>query len=284
MGSGHSIACQLAPRSEPALSGSERWLAVLLVAFCGTLGACVGAGSETPTRPAARDRQVVTIERLAPRILPRTDFASPAPVRLIVRNAAPGEIDSKTYESMQRGLGWGAAVGVVSIAEGLAIPGTMFSGGALLGGVVVTIGIAVIVNVERAAQERIVRAVRDSDFERKVANRLQARLETATGAPSDDALEVVVLAYGVVEDKPRDSFCVFADLQVTLRTGATEPYRERVVILPKLRSTDAPVPDCRMRETLADNEGAVIRAALDDYANALPAILARRLPGLPWKR
>lgn len=215
--------------------------------------------------------------------MPRADFVSVAPVRLIVRTAAPGEIDSKTYQSMQRGLGWGAAVGVVSIAEGLTIPGTMFSGAALLGGVVVTIGIAVIVNVERAAQERIVRAVRESDFERRVSKQLLERLETANGAPSDDALEVVVLAYGVVEDKPRDSFCVFADLQVTLRTGASQRYQERVVILPRLRSADAPVPDCRMRETLADKEGAVIRAALDDYANSLPAILARRLPGLPWK-
>lgn len=283
MGSGHSIACQRAPRSERAVRGSDRRLAGLFIALCTALGGCVGAGPETPTRLAARDRQVVPIEYLAPRTLRRADFTSAAPLRLAVRTAAPGEIDSTTYQSMQRGLGWGAAVGVVSIAEGLAIPGTMFSGAALLGGVVVTIGIAVIVNVERAAQERIVRAVRESDFERRVANQLQARLAAASGAPSDDELEIVVLAYGVVEDKPRDSFCVFADLQVTLRAGARERYRERVVILPKLRSADAPVPDCRMRETLADNEGAVIRAALDDYANALPAILARRLPGLPWK-
>lgn len=69
-----------------------------------------------------------------------------------------------------------------------------------------------------------------------------------------------------------------------LHADGVERYRDRLLILPELRSTDAPAPDCRLRDTLAEKEGEVIRAALAGYAAALPAILARRLPGLPWKK
>lgn len=266
-----------------APSGGNKLTAILTTTLAVALGACVSAAPEPAGKPTRGEPPVAPIERTAPQTLAREDFASTAPVRLIVRSATPGEIDSETYQSMQRGLGWGAVVGVVSITEALAIPGTMFSGGALLGGVVVTIGVAAIMGAERAVQERIVRAVRESDFENRLAERLRARLNVASDRASADAtLEVVILSYGVVEDKPRDSFCVFADLRITLHAGAAEPFLGRVAILPNLRSTDAPVPDCRARETIADNEGAVIRAALADYANALPALMARRIPGLPW--
>jgi len=76
---------------------------------------------------------------------------------------------------------------------------------------------------------------------------------------------------------------VFADLEIVLRGSAGEHYRDRVLILPARRSTDAPVPDCRLRDTLADADRTVIQDALADYARAMPAILARRLPGLPWR-
>jgi len=126
--------------------------------------------------------------------------------------------------------------------------------------------------------------VREGDFAARLRAALRPRLETAD--PDADAaatLEVVMLAYGVVEDRPRGTFCVFADLEIVLRGSAGEHYRDRVLILPARRSTDAPVPDCRLRDTLADADRTVIQDALADYARAMPAILARRLPGLPWR-
>jgi len=256
------------------------------------LGAVLAGCATEPTAPAARTAperragsDMPSIQRVAPAILRQELFASTAPVRLVVRAAVPGEVDSETYESMRRGLGWGAVIGVVSITEAVVLPFSMFSGGALLGGVFVTIGAALIMSAEREVQERIVRAVGETNLEARIRVAFRGRLDVAPPDADDvPTLEIVTLTYGVVENKASRQFCVFADMQVMLHVDGVERYRDRLLILPELRSTDTPAPDCRLRDTLAEKEGEVIRAALAGYAAALPAILARRLPGLPWKK
>lgn len=255
-----------------------------IVAFVAGCAAAL-AHDRAAGAPAAQAVAVPpSIEYAAPRILEARDTVAKGAVRLIVRAAAPGEIDSRTSDEIRRGLGAGATIGVIALAEAAVLPFTMFSPGALLGGIVVTIGSAALLSAERAVQERIVRAVQESDFAARLRSAFEARIETAhPEAAAAWTLEVVMLAYGVVEDPPRGTYCVFADVEIVLRDGADERYRDRVLILPARRSPDAPVPDCRLRGTLADSEGTAIRSAFEDYARAMPAILARRLPGLPWR-
>jgi hypothetical protein len=262
-------------------------------AACGGAILALLTGCATPERPAERAPVAPAakvapapppVEYVAPAMLESQHTAAIRAVTLIVRAAAPGEIDSRSFDELQRALGVGAAVGAIGLTEALVLPFSMFSPGVLLGSIVVTIGTAAGLGAERARQERVVRAVREVDFEARLRAAIGPRLETAgPDAGADATLEVVMLAYGVVEDRPRGTYCVFADLEIVLRGNAGEHYRDRVLILPARRSMDAPVPDCRLRGTLADTDRTVIRDALADYARAMPAILARRLPGLPWR-
>ena len=263
-------------------------------AACGGAILTLLAGCATPEHPAERAPVAPTakpvaapspVEYVVPAVLESQHTAAIRAVTLIVRAAAPGEIDSRSFDELQRALGVATAVGVIGVTEALVLPFMMFSPGALLGGIVVSIGSVAGLSAERARQERIVRAVREGDFAARLRAALSSRLETS-GPDADTAaatLEVVMLAYGVVEDRQRGTFCVFADLEIVLRGSAGEHYRDRVLILPARRSTDAPVPDCRLRDTLADADRTVIQDARADYARAMPAILARRLPGLPWR-
>jgi len=224
------------------------------------------------------------IERVPARRLSGAESSVKLAPQLVVRSARPGEIDSRAHEDLQRALGIGMGVGAVAIGEAAVLPFMMFSPGALLGGIVVTIGAASMLSAEQAVQQRLVQAVSSAGFEERIRRALESRLDHAQGAEEADAtLEIVVLAHGVVEDRPRRVFCVFADLAVTLRRGGEEVYADRILILPTRRSVDAPVPDCRLRATLARNEGTLVGEALQDYAAALPSILVRRLPGLPWR-
>ncbi len=262
------------------------WLATVLA------GTTLIAACATPPQPPAPPPAAAPgakplpapVERVAAPVLELQRTSDVRTVELVVRAAAPGEIDSRSFDELRQGLGAAAVVGALGLTEVALLPFSMFSPGVLLGSVVVTVGAAALLSAERAVQERIVRAVNEGDFNARVRDALTPRLaRPAPGAAPDATLEVLTLAHGVVENRPHGMFCVFADLQITLRAAEGERYRERVLILPLRRSADAPVPDCRLRDTLAAADRAVIRDALDDYARAMPAILARRLPGLPWR-
>lgn len=260
-------------------------MACLIVAsLC--LGGCASEGAPAPPAPRepVRGDAARPIEWWVPMVLGKDRLAVSQPIRLTVRALQPGEVDSQAYEASRRALQMAAGGGAAGAVLVTSVPAVMGSAAVLVGGVLVAIGGAAILGAEKRVQDQIVAAVAETPLPQRIRVRLSPQLKLAPdGAGEVPWLEVLTVTFGVVEDKPRGAFCVVSEVLIRLTVDGVERYRDRVLIHPEQRSRDAPAPDCRSREAMAENGGAAIRSALEDQAAALPVLLRRRLPGLPWR-
>jgi hypothetical protein len=214
-----------------------------------------------------------------------SELVETRPIKLVVRATKQGEVDSEWWEAEKKSLqlmAGGGGVGALAITS---VPAVMGSAAILLGGVFVATSGALILGVEKERQDQMVAAVGQTNLPMKIQFVLSHRLHMADERAADaPTLEVLTVSYGVVDSKrQQESFCVVAEMLLRLTVDGVERYTDRVFIYPELRSSDAPYPDCRTREVMAMQQGKVIRTTLEVYAEAMPALLQNRLPGLPWR-
>jgi hypothetical protein len=257
------------------------WLCALGLAACAT-----SSTDQHETHPGKSKEHELpkAIQRVPPKIMPVAEFSETRPIRLIVRSAKPGEVMSEWYESQKKV--WeissvGGAAGALAVAS---VPAVMGSAAILIGGVLVAAGGAMILGIEKHYQDQMVAAVAQTDLPSKIESALVRRLKIANDFTSDvPTVEVLTVTYGLIEQEQPEAVCVVAEMLLIVTVNGIERYKDSILIYPYMRSTDAPVPDCRTREVMAQNQGEVIRTSLDVFANAVPALVKNRLPGLPWQ-
>ena len=262
--------------------------------LCGINCACVIAftGCATSIEPVPKPPRtnkgyeaIRPIQRISPKVLSVSQFIETRPIKLVVRVTKQGEVDSEWWEAEKKTLqlmAGGGGVGALAITS---VPAVMGSAAILLGGVFLATSGALILGVEKERQEQMIAAVGQTNLPMKIQSVLSHRLHVADEQAADaPTLEVLTVSYGVVDSKrQQESFCVVAEMLLRLTVDGVERYTDRVLIYPELRSSDAPYPDCRTREVMAMQQGKVIRTTLEVYAEAMPALLQYRLPGLPWR-
>lgn len=250
------------------------------------LAACATSTDQPKVQPQRNTGPALprAIQRVPPKVLPATEFSETRPIKLIVRSTRPGEVMSEWYESQKKAMEVVTVGGTTGALAVTSVPAVMGSAAILLGGVMLAVGGAMILSVENNEQDQMVAAVAQTDFPSRIQSVLARRLKVADGGTEEvPTVEVLTVAYGVIEQKQQESVCIVAEIVLRVTADGIERYKDSVLIYPDLRSVDAPTPDCRTREVMAANHGEVVRTTLEVFAHAIPALLQKRLPGLPWK-
>lgn len=110
---------------------------------------------------------------------------------------------------------------------------------------------------------------------------LQARL----AGPADPDLQLeLVLAAWLQGTEPGEA-CISLRVRATLKRGGAELWHQDLRLEKLAPSVDSPASfvRCARAERLLEDDAALMRQALADYAAAVPLMLATRLPGLPWR-
>lgn len=241
------------------------------------------SGEQSLPRQAAQDSAAaMKIQRLPPKVLSPSLFSTQDPVHLLVRSATQADLEGIRHESDQEMAASMVVFGAGSVGLGLSVA-PMYGASMVLGGVLVGIGATAIMIVEGGQQNEIELALKQTGFVDMLRQEFVSTLDTSPRADNPITLEVVPLRYGVMEAKGRDELCAAAEIAVTLSTADQALYRDKVLISPYLRSTDAPPPVCLPRRNMAEDSARALRDALAEYAVTIAAIVRQRMAGLPWK-
>jgi len=246
------------------------------------------AGCASPPKPAPKPPPAPSAPQAIERVAVRRYEAPALPaVSLDVRGVREADLASieKMREATRRLTGASVGLSGVSVAEAFLLPG-FFSGSLVAGGLILAPFAIGLNTMERRQHERIVAALEQTDLIEGTRASLAARLP-APASPPAAALEVIVLAYGLVPKyagRPAGQLCLTVMAEIVLTAGGHERYRDAVYLEPFHRSADAPPPVCAHMEDFAAKDGAPVRNAALDAAQVLAAIVRQRTPALPWTR
>ena len=114
-----------------------------------------------------------------------------------------------------------------------------------------------------------------------LTNALQTRL---SGASDPDLHLDLTLATWLQGTEPGEA-CVSLRVRAVLSRSGSELWRQDLRLESVAPSVDSPASQvrCARAERLLEDDAALMRQAMADYAAALPLMLATRLPGLPWR-
>jgi len=194
-----------------------------------------------------------------------------------VRTVSAAELPKDSSGEWMQFFGFGLASG----ALGLAAP-PMFASGLVVGGLLLAPGALIISSMDRRDWEQTANALKSTDFERQLLRATEARAKRSLPAPaasSDTApvlVELVVNAYGLAGSRQK-GVCFIASIDLVATHSGNELLRDRMIIAPFERSTDAPPPQCATMERMAEREGQLVRDTAAIYAEVLAVMAIDRL-------
>jgi|APFre7841882724_1041349.scaffolds.fasta_scaffold83582_2 hypothetical protein len=110
-------------------------------------------------------------------------------------------------------------------------------------------------------------------FPDRLTKAIEQRLPAAPEGKSRELLEVIYFADVYTTGPAADTVCFVVHAQITLQSDGKTLYREIIRIDPRSFSNDIPRPDCTKSP----------EKILNCVDEILPAMIWRRVPGLPWK-
>lgn len=194
-----------------------------------------------------------------------------------VRAVSPAELPKDTSGEWMQFFGFGLASG----ALGLAAP-PMFASGLVVGGLLLAPGALIISSMDRRDWEQTANALKSTDFERQLLRATETRARRSLPAPAASnntapvLVELVVNAYGLAGSRQK-GVCFIASIDLVATHAGNELLRDRMIIAPFERSTDAPPPQCATMERMAEREGQLVRDTAAIYAEVLAVMAIDRL-------
>ena len=203
-----------------------------------------------------------------------------------VRLATESEVYSvPRFVLTKTGAGLGA-LGAGGFALGFVAP-PLYVSSLIVGGVLITGMTAILASDETRAIRTIEGVMSSLDFPALVEEAIKAKFNgSVDGEATGYKLTVLILGYGFTKKYPGagpPELCFTMDAEIVFTEADTEIYRDLVFMEPFIRSEDTPPPPCARMEDLAENEGGLAREMIIEQIAILSAIVAHRLPALPWK-
>jgi len=168
----------------------------------------------------------------------------------------------------------GTSLGFIPL--GLVAP-PVFASALVVGGALIAPLGAYVYAHEKGIRDAINDALTQTKFTAAVDAALQARLgKAAHEKPA--AISILIQALGMVASTQSRHYCFVVSADLTIRASGIGITKETLRISETDENADAPPPQCASLEHFAENDAALLRTTLAEYAEMLAVMSVNRLP------